>query len=123
MIQFIKAQASSLAATAVDFLLTFLLAQFCGLWYVLANILGVSAGGVTNFYINRDWVFDGPRKPLKYQAIKYFVIWLGNLVLNTFGLWLLKSYGPFDLIVSKIMVSLIVGWTYNYFLQKNFVFK
>lgn len=123
MIRFIKAQLSSLTATAVDFLLTVLLKEFFGVWYVIANILGVIAGGVTNFYINRDWVFNGDENELRRQATRYFITWCGNFLLNAFGVWLLTQYGHTNYIVSKIVVSLIVGWSYNYVLQKNYVFK
>lgn len=123
MIQFLKAQASSLMATAADFICTVVLKEVFGVWYILANIIGVTTGGLVNFFINRDWVFEGREKEIKFQAIRYFIIWTGNLVLNASGVWLLTQFGPFNYIVSKVIVSLIVGWTYNYFLQKNFVFK
>lgn len=123
MIQFLKAQASSLIATVADFLVTIVCKELLGMWYLLANILGVISGGLVNFWINRDWVFNGREKAARYQAIRYFVIWTGNLLLNAAGVWLLTQYSSFNYLVSKTVVSLIVGWTYNYFLQKNFVFK
>lgn len=123
MIQFLKAQASSLIATVADFLVTIVCKEILGMWYLLANILGVISGGLVNFWINRDWVFNGREKAARYQAIRYFVIWTGNLLLNAAGVWLLTQYSSFNYLVSKTVVSLIVGWTYNYFLQKNFVFK
>ncbi|HTN16353.1 MAG TPA: GtrA family protein [Chitinophagaceae bacterium] len=123
MIQFLKAQASSLIATVADFLVTIVCKEILGMWYLLANILGVISGGLVNFWINRDWVFNGREKAVRYQAIRYFVIWTGNLLLNAGGVWLLTQYSSFNYLVSKTVVSLIVGWTYNYFLQKNFVFK
>lgn len=123
MMQFLKAQASSLIATVADFLCTVVLKEFFGVWYFLANIIGVAAGGVVNFYVNRDWVFEGTHKAIKLQAVRYFIIWTGNLLLNASGVWLLTQFGPFNYIVSKVVISLVVGWTYNYFFQKNFVFK
>ncbi|MBL7712557.1 MAG: GtrA family protein [Chitinophagaceae bacterium] len=123
MIQFLKAQASSLIATVADFLVTIVCKEILGMWYLLANILGVISGGLVNFWINRDWVFNGREKAARYQAIRYFVIWTGNLLLNAAGVWLLTQYSSFNYLVSKTVVSLVVGWTYNYFLQKNYVFK
>jgi putative flippase GtrA len=123
MIKFLKAQASSLIATIADFLVTIVCKEVLGVWYLLANILGVITGGLVNFWINRDWVFDGREKAARYQAIRYFIIWTGNLALNASGVWLLTQYSSYNYLTSKIVVSLIVGWTYNYFLQKNYVFK
>lgn len=123
MITFLKAQASSLLATLVDFMVTILLKELLGVWYFIANVCGVVAGGLTNFYINKDWVFGGGEKTVKIQAGRYFLVWSGNLLLNASGVWLLTQFGPFEYIISKMIVSLVVGFTYNYFLQKNFVFK
>ena len=123
MIKFLKAQASSLIATLADFLITIVCKEVLGIWYLMANIIGVITGGLVNFWINRDWVFDGRAKAARYQAIRYFVIWTGNLMLNASGVWLLTQYSSYNYLTSKIVVSLIVGWTYNYFLQKNYVFK
>ncbi|MCC6186767.1 MAG: GtrA family protein [Chitinophagaceae bacterium] len=123
MSTFLKAQASSLIATCTDFLITIILKEVFSFWYVLANIIGVISGGIANFYINKDWVFNGKTNTVKAQAIRYFVVWLGNLLLNALGVFLLTKFGHFNYIISKIVVSLLLGWTYNYFLQKNYVFK
>jgi len=123
MSTFLKAQASSLLATIADFLITIILKEVFGLWYVLANIIGVVSGGIVNFYVNKAWVFKGKSNAFTTQAYKYLAVWLGNLILNALGVFLLTKFGHFNYIHSKIVVSLLLGWTYNYFLQKNFVFK
>jgi len=123
MIRFIKAQASSLTATAADFLLTIFLAEVLGVWYVAANVAGVLIGGVINFYINRDWVFNGREDELRTQVIRYFTVWCGNFLLNASGVWLLTQYLDWNYVLSKVIISLVVGWSYNYVLQKNYVFK
>ncbi|MDB5210774.1 MAG: hypothetical protein JWQ30_1601 [Sediminibacterium sp.] len=123
MATFIKAQASSLTATVVDFTVTVLLKEMFDCWYLLASILGTVSGGVVNFMMNRSWVFRAHDKKIHYQAIKYIIVWIGNLVLVSGGVFLLTNYGGISYVVSKIIVSLLVGFFYNYFLQKKFVFK
>jgi putative flippase GtrA len=122
MATFLKAQASSLTATAVDYLVTFLL-QILFQWSMPASILGTVSGGVVNFTMNRSWVFEARNKKIQSQAIKYILVWIGNLILVTVGVYVLIKWGGLDLMVAKIIVSLIVGFFYNYFLQKKFVFK
>lgn len=122
MATFLKAQASSLTATAVDYLVTFLL-QILFHWSMPASILGTVSGGVVNFTMNRSWVFEARNKKIQSQAIKYILVWIGNLILVTVGVFVLIKWGGLDLMVAKIIVSLIVGFFYNYFLQKKFVFK
>jgi putative flippase GtrA len=123
MATFIKAQAASFTATVVDFTITVLLKEVFHCWYLVASIIGTVSGGVVNFLINRSWVFLANNKRIHFQALKYILVWIGNLVLVSGGVFVLTNYGGFSYIVSKITVSLIVGIFYNYVLQKRFVFK
>jgi putative flippase GtrA len=123
MATFIKAQAASFTATVVDFTITVLLKEVFHCWYLVASIIGTVSGGVVNFLMNRSWVFQAHNKRIHFQALKYILVWIGNLVLVSGGVFVLTNYGGFSYIVSKITVSLIVGIFYNYVLQKRFVFK
>lgn len=121
---FLKAQASSLTASAVDFGTTVIFKEVFKKWYLLASIIGTTAGGITNFTLGRHWVFNAAEKKNKYyQMAKYILVWFGNLLLNTGGVFLVTHYGGVNYIISKIFISLLVGFTYNYILQKKFVFK
>ena len=144
MHSFLKAQASSLTASAADFSTTFLLLNFVDffkVYYVTASVIGVIVGGITNFLVNRNWTFEtGSAQPLaaasgrevilpdgknhlSVQATRYLLVWLGNLALNAAGIYLLTHYMSVSPMISKIFVSLLVGFTYNYLLQKRFVFS
>ena len=120
---FFKAQAASLTATVIDFSVTIILKEWLHCWYLLASILGTVSGGMVNFSMNRRWVFSARDKKMHRQAIKYVIVWGGNLVLVSAGVFILTNYSGFSYLVSKITVSLIVGFFYNYTLQKRFVFK
>jgi putative flippase GtrA len=120
--KFIKAQASSLAATGVDFL-TAILLNYAGCWYLTANIAGNVAGGSTNFLVNRQWVFERENDAISLQAVKYILVWVGNMLLNAGGVWVLVNYEILPYVWAKITVALIIGLTYNYIIQKRFVFK
>ena len=122
MSTFIKAQASSVFSTSVDFLTTIVLKEFFGVWYVLASFLGTIAGGAINFALGRRWVFDSREKGVSLQLIKYIIIWCGNLFLTTFGVFVVAHYVGLSYIISKIIVAVVVGIGYNYMLQKKFVF-
>lgn len=121
--KFLKAQLSAFIATAVDFTVTIVLKELADLWYVLANITGVTSGGITNFLINKDWVFTGSENTVRNQAQRYFLVWSGNFLLNAGGVWAITQAGWLSYIGAKISVSLILTFTYNFFLQKHFVFK
>ncbi|MBW0177232.1 GtrA family protein [Sediminibacterium sp.] len=123
MVTFVKAQAASLAATIVDFAVFILLTTVFNCWYLAASITGTISGGITNFLLGRVWVFDATKGKIPLQAFKYLLVWMGNLLLVTGGVFVVKEYVGLPSLASKIIVSLIVGFTYNYLLQKKFVFK
>ncbi len=123
MVTFVKAQAASLAATIVDFSVFIILAEWLNCWYLAASITGTISGGITNFLLGRVWVFDATQGKVPKQAFKYILVWTGNLLLVSGGVFVVTEYAQLTPLASKIIVSLIVGFTYNYMLQKKFVFK
>jgi putative flippase GtrA len=122
MATFVKAQASSFIASTFDFLTTVVCKEFFYLWYVTATLLGTIVGGALNFFLGRVWVFDGKEKGIPQQVLKYLVVWGGNSILNTSGVFFVTHYTGLSYIISKVLVSISVGVSYNYFLQKKFVF-
>lgn len=123
MITFLKAQASSLIASVIDFLITILTVKFFGWWYLAGSISGNLAGGALNFYINRKWVFGAEAKDYRPQALKYILVCAGNLILVTLGVYLLTSFLNLNYLIAKILVSILIGISYNYIMQKQFIFS
>lgn len=133
---FLKAQASSLTASIVDFTATIVLKEVFHIWYLAASVLGTITGGIVNFLINRNWVFEtgnnhkvivteygDKNRHVRLQAVRYLLVWTGNLGLNAAGVYLITHYCGVSYMISKIVVSLVVGISYNYLLQKRFVFS
>ena len=123
MVTFIKAQAASLAATIVDFAVTIILVEVFHGRYLAAKVIGTISGGVANFVLGRRWVFKATEKGIPIQAIKYLLVWMGNLVLVSGGVYVVTNYGRINYVLSKMLVSVVIGSTYNYLMQKRFVFK
>ena len=123
MVTFIKAQAASLAATIVDFAVTIILVEVFHCWYLAASVIGTISGGVANFVLGRRWVFKATEKGIPIQAIKYLLVWMGNLVLVSGGVYVVTNYGRINYVLSKMLVSVVIGSTYNYLMQKRFVFN
>jgi putative flippase GtrA len=122
MATFVKAQASSFIASTFDFLTTVVCKEFFYLWYVTATLVGTIVGGALNFALGRVWVFNGKEKGIPQQVLKYLVVWGGNSILNTSGVFFVTHYTGLSYIISKVLVSISVGVSFNYFLQKKFVF-
>lgn len=134
---FLKAQLSAQVASAVDFFTTILLVKLFGLFYLYATFLGAVVGGVVNCVINYGWVFHAAGCKKKYVALKYFLVWGGSILLNTWGTFaltewltgmnwinsLLGYYVDNVFILAKIVVALLVGFFWNYQLQRVFVYR
>lgn len=123
MFTFLRAQAASLVASGVDFMMTILAVELAGLWYVTGTVVGTVSGGVTHFSLGRTWVFQASDKTIPTQFLKYFMVWNGSLVLNASGVYVVTQYGGVNYIYSKVLVSLFVGFSYNYIIQKKYVFR
>lgn len=123
MITFTKAQLISLLATGVDFGITWLLVALAGAPPVAGGATGTICGGVTHFMISRTWVFNAQEKKWTGQLNRYVLVWIGNLVLNVSGLWLLTRIIGLNYLIAKIITATLVAVFYNYQLQKRFVFK
>lgn len=120
---FLKANVASLVASGCDFCFAVLLRELFGVDAVLANISGTVLGGVINFTICRYWAFNAANKSIAGQGARYFITWGGNLLLNALGSYLLIDYAGIDYRIAKLITALIVALTYNYPLQKKYVFK
>lgn len=123
MLTFIKAQASSLIATFLDFSTTIVLVNFFFQDPFISSVVGTTCGGIANFMINRYWVFEAAENKMGAQAFRYFLVWIGNLGLNAAGMYLILYLTEWNYVVSKALVALVVGFGYNYVFQKKLVFK
>lgn len=134
---FIRAQFSSQIASITDFFITIVLSQLFNIYYVYATFTGSLCGGIINCIVNYQWTFKAQGIKKRYILIKYVMVWIFSIWLNTSGTyfmtellrkitWLTNTLGDnFDdiFIISKIIVSLLVGWIWNYNMQRLFVYK
>lgn len=133
---FLRSSASSQIASIVDLSLGFVLFSWVGLYPWLATGIGAIAGGIINCCINYRFTFHAQGiRPLAV-AIKYIMVWIGSLLLNTFGTsavyGLLQSTNVSDMLgltekgcyaAARVSVSLIVSLAWNFLLQRYFVYR
>lgn len=120
---FVKAQFASLFASVIDFLTTIFLASILHVRLLPSSMTGIVVGGIFHFSFSRHFVFYATEKDRFNQIIKYVLVWVGNFVLNAAGLYVVLHYVPVNYVIAKALVAIVVGISYNYILQKRFVFK
>jgi len=125
---FVGAQFAAVMGTLVDFGTMLGLTELIGIWYVTATAIGSFFGAVTNFLLGRYFVFDATASRMRDQAFRYSLVAAGSLLLNTVGVYLVTEFiktenGGIPYFYSRIIVAVLVAVTYNFYLQKNFVFK
>ena len=120
---FFKANIASLTASFCDYLVTIIFKEVFALDAVRASMLGVIVGGIINFLIGRNWVFESTNSPSYYQAKRYFIAWSGNLILNAVGVYLLTGPAGIHYMIAKLITSITIAVAYNYPIQKKYVFK
>lgn len=120
---FLRANIASLTASFCDYLVTVILKSFLQFDPVFASILGTTFGGIINFLIGRYWVFKSSDALAIHQGKRYFIAWIGNLLLNAGGVYVLIEVVGLHYMVAKVITSLTVAFGYNYPIQKNYVFK
>lgn len=123
MFTYLKAQASSLVASAIDFGVTIIAVNLFGWWYLAASITGTVTGGAVNFYVNRKWVFESESTAIKWQILKYILVWVGNLIIVTAGVFILTYFFNLNYVLAKVLSSVLTGVSYNYIMQKQFIFS
>ena len=119
---FIKVQATSLMATGVDFLTTILCVRLLHFWYLSGSVSGAIGGGLVSFIMSKKWAFANSTQPVASQFSRFVLVWLGNAGANATGLFVATHFLGVQYLVAKTVVGILVGVSYNYFLQKDFVF-
>jgi putative flippase GtrA len=123
MFTYLKAQGSSIIASAIDFGVTVITVNLFGWWYLAASITGTVSGGMVNFYVNRKWVFESQSTAIKWQILKYILVWAGNLAIVTAGVFVFTHFFNLNYVLAKVFSSVLTGISYNYIMQKQFIFS
>lgn len=123
MITFVKAQAAAMLGSVLDFLVTLLLAEGLHRGYILANLAGNITGAIIQFLLCRNWAFEAASGRVSMQMIRFILVWVGNFLLFAGALYVCVHGFKLHYLLAKTLISVLLGLTYQYFLQKHFVFR
>lgn len=135
---FLRSAVSSQASGWVDFIVGFVMFYWVFNQHMswLATGIGVVAGGIVNCIICYKFTFHAENCPWKAVVVKYALVWIGNLILNSGGTEvlyiLLKKWNVLEELgfktagyysTARVVMSLLVSWFWNFILQRNFVYR
>lgn len=133
---FIRSAGVAQAASWIDLGTAFILFAFAHFAPWASTAIGAFIGGVINCVLNYRFTFHANSCPWKAVVVKYAIVWIGSLLLNSFGTELLyyglthwywletvgfKPDGYFA--AARLTVSGVVSLGWNFVLQKNFVYQ
>ncbi|MDE7351328.1 MAG: GtrA family protein [Muribaculaceae bacterium] len=135
---FLRSAVSSQASGWVDFIVGFVMFYWIFNHHLswLATGIGVVAGGIVNCIICYKFTFRAENCSWSAVVVKYALVWIGNLILNsagTDGLYMVFKNWPFleemgfkpagYYAAARLLMSLLVSWFWNFILQRNFVYR
>ena len=120
---FAKSQFSSMIATGVDFVIFIFLNDVLQIYYVFASGISAFFGALVSFILGRNWAFRKKDGKLSTQAFRYFLTSGTSILLNTAGIYILTETIGTTPLVSKIIISILVGVFFNFFMYRHFVYK
>jgi putative flippase GtrA len=119
---FIRIQVASILGSMADYAATILLTEISRCPYLISNFLGNIIGGTAQFNLCRHWAFKNAKGRMPVQATRFILAFAGNLVLSAAGVYLMTRFLGLNYIISKTCTSILLGVTYNYHIQKKYVF-
>ena len=132
---FIRSAGVAQAASWIDLGTAFVLFAFALFAPWASTAIGAFVGGVINCILNYRFTFHANSCPWKAVIVKYALVWIGSLLLNSLGTELLyyglmhwnwletigfKPDGYFA--AARLAVSGVVSLGWNFVLQRNFVY-
>lgn len=123
---FLKAQLSAFTGGILDYLVMIFCTEILHIHFTISIAIGGIIGAVLNFSVNRYWTFDdnnASKSPVGIQLVKFIFVVAGSIALKSSGTYLLTNWLKLDYKITRIIVDIIVSLSFNYVLQKYWVFR
>lgn len=118
---FIKFGVVGVLNTLINWLI-FGVLNFLGVYYILANVIAYCIATANSYIFNSKWVFEYNGENKKGTTIKFVILNLIGLGLNTTILYFLVDIANLNKLISLVIATGIV-MVVNYIVNKLWVFK
>ena len=105
-------------------LMLFYLFTYTSMNYIVSNVVSYWCAVLVSYYLNEKYVFQNQKqhKSSFIKVVKYFLVRVGSIALDSGLLYVCVSILNYNMMVSKVIVSIIVI-ILIYVFNRNFVFK
>jgi len=121
-LKFLKFGIVGASGMIVDFSLTYLFKEIVKIQKYVANAIGFTVAATTNYFLNRIWTFHDTTPEVTIQFIKFFIISLIGLGINTLILYILVNNYKKNFYLSKLF-AIVVVMIWNFTINLMFTFK
>lgn len=96
------------AITTIINLLLFYIFTLIGIQYLVSNAISYFIAVVLSYYLNNNYVFDKKNQGEIKKIIKFVLVRIASLGLDSIFLWLCVSLLNYDVFISKIIISVVI---------------
>lgn len=121
LLKFLKFGAVGLFGAFVNFGVTFVCKEWIKLNKYLSNILGFVTAATTNYFLNRIWTFQSNNPQIGTEYIKYFVVAVIGLGIDTLTVYVLNGKLKWNFYLSKVF-AMGTAMLWNFFGNLLFTF-
>jgi putative flippase GtrA len=118
LMKFIRFSVVGGSGVFVDFGITYVFKEWLRVQKYLANAIGFTVAASTNYVLNRIWTFQSHNPEIAVEYLKFILISLIGLGINTLILWILVSRFRQNFYLSKLFaIGVVTIWNFiaNYF--------
>ncbi|HRY99719.1 MAG TPA: GtrA family protein [Bacteroidales bacterium] len=118
LMKFIRFSVVGFTGVFVDFGFTFVCKEWLRIQKYVANAIGFTIAASTNYVLNRIWTFQSQNPEIAMEYLKFILISLIGLGINTLILWALVSRFKQNFYLSKLFaIGVVTIWNFiaNYF--------
>lgn len=104
-------------AALINFSIYYSFTEWLGFWYINSGILAFIISAVFNFSANKFWTFENKEigREIFWQLLKYSMVMVSGLLINTVILFVLTDITGFDYRLSWVFATGIVTfWNFSF---------
>ncbi len=120
---FLRYNASAYTASICDYGMFLFCLEILDLYYPIATFIGATTGAIIAFLLGRNWTFKNKDVVITKQSMRFLLVVVGSILINTGGVYLVTELAGIDERISKVLVAVCVGICYNFPMQRYFVFR